>query len=139
MEVPPFRWRDVVNGHALFFIVLVSAVYLTLVVGLALLLLSPTGKDDQYIVVLPPWAETDRIFEISTALNGRVIGLNTKSNAYLLYVTRPEAADELYRAGAWLVLDPKKVGGVLGCGPTTKRRGPRASGQAEANSATPTL
>jgi hypothetical protein len=122
IQVPPFRWRDVVNGHALVFLALVTGVYLALVVGLAQLLLSPTGKGDQYVVVLPPWAKVDRIFEISTAVDGRVIGLNDTTNAYLLYVKRSDAIDALQRSGAWLVLDPAKVGGILGCGPTSRPR-----------------
>lgn len=122
-RVPPFRWRDIVNAHALAFVVLVIVVYLVLAVGLARLLLAPTGKGDQYVVVLPPWARMDRIFELSTAVDGRVIGLNDTTNAYLLYVEREDAVDALHRSGAWLVLDPTRVGGILGCGPAATRRG----------------
>ncbi len=120
-RIAPFQWRDILNGHALAFLVLVAASYLALVIGLAVLLLAPTGKGGQYIVVLPPWAEVGRIFEMSTALNARVLGLNTRSNAYLLYLEGSDAVDALNRAGAWLVLDPQKVGGLLGCGPTPQR------------------
>ncbi|MCC2658686.1 MAG: hypothetical protein K0Q76_3794 [Panacagrimonas sp.] len=119
-QVPPFRWRDIVNGHALVFLVGVCVAYLVLVVGLAQLLLAPTGKNGQYVVVLPPWAKVDRIFEMSTAVDGRVIGLNDTTNAYLLYVERHDAVDALHRAGAWLVLDPARVGGILGCNPSAR-------------------
>lgn len=122
-RVPPFRWRDLVNAHALAFLVLVIVAYLVLVIGLARLLLAPTGKADQYVVVLPPWAAVERIFELSAAVDGRVIGLNDTTNAYLLYVEREDAVDALHRSGAWLVLDPTRVGGILGCGPTATRRG----------------
>ncbi|MGH8516159.1 MAG: hypothetical protein ACREUE_01740 [Panacagrimonas sp.] len=139
MQVPPFRWRDIVNGHALVFLALVVIAYFVLVIGLAKLLLAPTGKDGQYVVVLPPWANVDRIFEVSTAVDGRVIGLNDTTNAYLLYVKRTDAVDALYRSGAWLVLDPTRVGGILGCGPTGPRRGTPALGAARSTAAVPTL
>ena len=129
-EVPPFRWRDILDGHALLFLVVVVAVYGVLVVGLARVMLTPTGKDDQYIVLLPPWVELDRIFEISDALKGRVVGLNPRLSAYQLYVKRDDAVDALYRAGAWLVLDPQKVGGILGCGPPRPRQGAPMPGAA---------
>ena len=138
LDVPPFRWRDIVNVQALAFVLLVIVVYVALAIGLARVLLSPTGQGDQYIVLLPPWAGVDRIYQVSTAVDGRVIGLNDKANAYLLYVKRPGAVDALYRAGAWLVLDPTRVGGILACGPVPQRRASPALVPADSPAALPT-
>lgn len=87
-----------------------------LVFGLAALVvasLSPSGRNGQYLVIAPPWFTDGETIALIQRASGRLaetrdgIGMIAQSN-------RPGFVSDLYRAGAWLVIDPMRVAGCGG-------------------------
>lgn len=105
-----FRWRELIGIHTFLLMALIAALCVILTVVSAYLVFSPTGKNDQYAVFLPPWVNYAKAVVLLTSMDGLVVDMNDKTNFALIYLKRQDAVSELYRAGALLVLDPGKLG-----------------------------
>lgn len=83
------------------------------VLGLAVATLSSSGKSGQYAVIAPPWYTLADTVSLIEQADGRIADIRSNSHVVIVYSERPRFVHDLYRAGAWLVLDP---GRLAGCG-----------------------
>jgi hypothetical protein len=109
-QATEFRWLDVIGARLFLLAGLSLACYFILVVVLAALWFSPTGKEGQYAVLVPPWIDFKEAVDLATRVDGLVIDMNRNTGIALMYVSRPDAVDSLYQSGALMVLDPGKLG-----------------------------
>lgn len=96
-------WRDFVPAAAL------------LLVGLAALLIatiSPSGKAGQYAVIVPPGQAMGEVMAVIQQAGGGILEMRDGSYFILAHSENPDFVSKLYRAGAWLVVDPM---GLRGC------------------------
>ena len=98
-------------GPAIAFLV-VSAV------GIFAAALSPTGDGGQYLVVAPFGYGLGQMVELVDAAGGDIVGLGGLTNIVIVRSEHPRFVRALYRAGAWLVIDPMRLPGCLGFGRT---------------------
>ncbi|MFK4825862.1 hypothetical protein ACI0FM_13910 [Paenochrobactrum sp. BZR 588] len=104
---PPFRFHD-----------LKAALCLMLVGAIALLIamLSPTGVNYQYGVVMPLWSDTGETLAMIGRANGEIISINDKTGIALVYSDEDDFVSKIYEAGAWLVFEPLELGGCISFG-----------------------
>lgn len=100
-----FKLRDLGQAAAL------MAVFL---LGLVIATLYPTGKDGQYAVVAPPWYSLSRTMALIQVADGRIVDTGDRANMVIVQSTHPDFVRTLYRAGAWLVIDPLRLRGCIG-------------------------
>jgi hypothetical protein len=99
------EWRDLLPAAALL-IVSTAAIVATA--------LSPSGDRGQYAVVAPPWYTIGQTVELIVAAGGDLIDFGDLTNVVIVHSDRPAFVWALYRAGAWLVIDPVGVRGCFG-------------------------
>lgn len=106
---PPFRFRD-----------LRAALCLMAVGVIALLgaMLTPTGVNYQYGVVLPMWSDLGETLAMVGQANGEIISINDKTGIALVYSDEDDFVSRIYEAGAWLVFEPLELGGCISFGET---------------------
>lgn len=83
------------------------------VLGLVAATLAPSGKSGQYAVIAPPWYSTGQTISLIQDAGGRIATINPASHIVIAHSDKAGFDFDLYRAGAWLVLDPMRV---RGCG-----------------------
>lgn len=105
-----FRWHDLINGPLFLLAGLSLTAYILMVAVLANIWFSPTGKNDQYAVLMPPWVDYKEAVAIAAKAEGVVIDMNRNTGIALMVVNHPDAVNSLYASGAWMVLDPEKLG-----------------------------
>lgn len=88
-----------------------------LLLGLTGATLYPSGKDDQYVVVAPPWYSLNQTLALVQSVDGRIVDAGGPSNMAIIHSTRPDFVRTLYGAGAWLVIDPLQLRGCAGFAP----------------------
>lgn len=98
-------WRDF--GPA-------AALLLIGMAGLALAILAPSGRGGQYAVVAPPWYSQGRTIALIQQAGGSIAGRGGLRNIIIVHSENPAFARALYRAGAWLVIDPMSLQGCAG-------------------------
>jgi hypothetical protein len=106
-------WRDYLPALAL------------LLVGLGALLvamLKPTGREGQYAVIAPPWYNLAQTVSLVREAQGAVADMSGGRHIVIAHSNDPHFVEQLYRAGAWLVIDPVRLVGCGG-GAATQRRG----------------
>lgn len=89
---------------------------LLLVVGIGALVaatLNPSGRDGRYAVIAPPWYDAGETLTLIQRAGGRIAAINAANGVVIAYSETPGFVGDLYRAGAWLVLDPVQL---RGCG-----------------------
>jgi len=101
-------WRDFAPAAAL---LLVSSV------GVGVAALSPSGDHGQYAVVTPPWYN----FALIGTAGGDIVEFGDLANIAIVHSADPGFVRALYRAGAWLVIDPAGLRGCFGFEPNTTR------------------
>lgn len=101
--VPSTRWRDFGPAATLLIIGML---------GLSIATLSPSGKGGQYAVIVPPWYSLGQTVALIQHAGGQIADLNG-GNVVIVHSNAPNFIRNLYRAGAWLVLDPLRL---RGCG-----------------------
>lgn len=101
---PGHRWRDF--GPA--------ALLLAIgILGLVIATLSPSGRNGQYAVIAPPWYNSGQTVSLIQHADGQLASMNAASRVVIAHSEKPGFVRDLYRAGAWLVLDPLQL---RGCG-----------------------
>lgn len=93
------------------FLLLAFSLLGALVVGL-----TPRAGQAQLAVIGAPWMGLDRMAELVAAADGRIVEAGGLSNVIVAQSDDPGFTAALYRAGAWLVLDPVVLRGCLGGG-----------------------
>jgi hypothetical protein len=100
-------WSGLLPALAL----LLSSVLGALVAGLV-----PAAGQTQVAVVTAPWWGLMRTVEMIGAADGTILDAGGLPNVVIAHSDDPGFVDALYRAGAWLVLDPVLLRGCLAAG-----------------------
>lgn len=87
-----------------------------LLAGLGVATLSPSGRGGQYAVIAPPWFGAGQTFSLVASAGGRIADAGGPANIVVAQSADPDFIASLYRAGAWLVVDPVSRRGCLGMG-----------------------
>lgn len=98
-------WLDFAPAAAL---LMVSAV------GVFVAALSPSGDHGQYAVVAPPWYNFAQTAGLIGAAGGDIVEFGNLANIVIVHSIDPRFVQALYRAGAWLVIDPVGLRGCFG-------------------------
>ena len=98
-------WRDFIPAVALLIIG---------ISGIAIATLQPSRKGGEYAVVAPPWYGLGQTISLIRAADGRVADTVGPTNIIIAYSDNPAFVEALYRAGAWLVIDPIQSRGCVG-------------------------
>lgn len=85
-------------------------------VGALMAGLMPQTGQTQFAVIAAPWKGLDGMAGLVAAADGRIVDGGRLPNVIFAQSDRPGFAAALYRAGAWLVLDPVLLRGCLGSG-----------------------
>lgn len=99
-----FHIRDLMPAIALLVI---------LIGGLAAATLAPTGKDDQYVVMVAPWRSLTSVLSSINAAQGSIVSINDSAGLITVYSEHKDFPSRLYRAGVWLVFEPLQPEGCL--------------------------
>lgn len=99
-----FYMRDLIPAVALIIVLLGS---------LAVAVLKPTGKDDQYIVMVAPGRSLTSVLNSIQAAEGAIVTINDTAGLITVYSEHKDFPSRLYRAGVWLVFEPLQPGGCL--------------------------
>jgi hypothetical protein len=76
--------------------------------------LSPTGDGGQYLVMVPFGYDLSQTVELVDAAGSDIVDLGGLTNVVIVHSENPRFVRALYRAGAWLVIDPMRPPGCLG-------------------------
>jgi hypothetical protein len=76
--------------------------------------LSPSGNRGQYAVVAPPWYTLAQTAGLVGMAGGDIVDVGGLANVLIVHSANPRFVRALYRAGAWLVIDPGRLRGCLG-------------------------
>ncbi|QYM71653.1 hypothetical protein K1X45_08720 [Pseudochrobactrum sp. Wa41.01b-1] len=87
------------------------ALLVLLLGGIAVAFLKPTGKDDQYIVMVAPWRTLNSVISSIQTAEGAIISINASSSLITVYSENKDFPNRLYSAGEWLVFEPLLPGG----------------------------
>jgi hypothetical protein len=98
-------WRDFVPAAAL---LVVSSV------GILVATLTPSADHGQYAVIAPPWYNLAQTVGLVGKAGGDLVDFGGLANVVIVHSANPSFVRALYRAGAWLVLDPVSLRGCLG-------------------------
>lgn len=79
----------------------------------AVTLASPP-QGGQMAVIAPPWFDLGETAAIVVNAGGRMVEVGGFGNVLVAYSEDPGFSAALYRAGAWLVVDPARLRGCLG-------------------------
>jgi hypothetical protein len=82
--------------------------------GISAATLSPSSARGQYAVMAPPWYDLAQTVALVAAAGGDLVDLGGLTNIVVVHSSEPGFVRALYRAGAWLVLDPGLLRGCLG-------------------------
>ncbi|WP_176593713.1 hypothetical protein [Sphingobium sp. EM0848] len=86
--------------------------------GIIVATVSPSGKNGQYAVIAPPWYTLGQTVSLIQHADGLVADMRSGRHVVIAQSNEPGFVSKLYRAGAWLVLDPIHL---RGCGSTAAR------------------
>jgi hypothetical protein len=89
--------------------------------GVLVAALSPSGDRGQYAVVAPPWYNLTQAVGLVSSAGGDVVELGGFANVVIAHSENPQFVRALYRAGAWMVIDPLELKGCLGFAPAPPR------------------
>lgn len=76
--------------------------------------LTPREGQAQLAIIGAPWKRLDDMAALVAAADGRIVEAAGLPNVIFARSDRPDFAAALYRAGAWLVLDPALLRGCVG-------------------------
>jgi hypothetical protein len=91
-------------------------------VGILMSALSPSGDRGQYAVVAPPWYNFAQTAGLVATAGGDIVDFGAVEDVVIAHSDNPEFVGALYRAGAWLVIDPVGLRGCLGFARGSARR-----------------
>jgi hypothetical protein len=98
-------WRDFAPAIVL---LMVSAV------GIFVAAFSPSADRGQYAIVAPPWYSPAQTADVVGMAGGDIVDVGGLPSVVIARSTSPGFVRALYRAGAWLVIDPVQLRGCLG-------------------------
>jgi hypothetical protein len=98
-------WQDFMPAMVL---LIVSAA------GIFVAALSPSGDYGQYMVVGPPWFSLAQTVGLVDLAGGDIVDVGTLPSVVIVHSINPRFVRALYRAGAWLVIDPVRPRGCWG-------------------------
>ncbi|PZW48260.1 hypothetical protein C8P66_1057 [Humitalea rosea] len=87
---------------------------LVTLVGAFLIGTMPREGQTQYAVIAAPWAGLAEMVGLVAAADGAIVNVGGLSNVIIAQSDSATFSSDLYRAGAWLVLDPIVLRGCLG-------------------------
>lgn len=88
---------------------------IVLLIGLTLALLSPTGKTEQYVIMVAPWNDLNSVFNSIQAANGTLISVNTAAATFItVHSDQKDFVNSLYSDGLWFVFEPGQIEGCIG-------------------------
>ena len=99
------RLRDLAPAGGLLFVSAVGAV----AAGL-----SPSARNGQYAVMAPPWYTQAQTIGLIARAGGELVDVGGMASVVIAHSARSGFVPALYGAGAWLVVDPARLGGCLG-------------------------
>lgn len=100
-----FRWSELTPALALLTVMLF---------GLAWAFLTPTGQNDQYIVVVAPWSDLNTTLSTIQAASGKLLSIsNSVATIITVHSERQDFPSALHSAGLWLVFEPGQLGGCI--------------------------
>ena len=76
--------------------------------------LSPSGDRSQYAVVALPWYNLTQTVELVATAGGDIVDFGSMADVVIAHSESAGFVRALYRAGAWLVIDPVGLRGCLG-------------------------
>jgi hypothetical protein len=91
-------------------------------VGILLSALSPSGGRGQYAVIAPPWYSFAQTAGLVATAGGDIVDFGAIADVVIAHSDSPGFVGALYRAGAWLVIDPVGLRGCLGFARDSTRR-----------------
>lgn len=91
-----------------------AALLFTGMTALLVATLSPSGKDDQYAVIAPPWYRLGETIALIQKADGGIADIGGPANVVIAHSKNPDFVRALYSAGAWLVIDPMTLRGCAG-------------------------
>jgi len=89
-------------------VLLIASAGICFVVGL-----SPSARSNQYAVVTAPWDSRIRTAGLVSEAGGTIVDAGGMANVLIAHSDDPGFVPALYRAGAWLVLDPLQLHGCF--------------------------
>ncbi len=84
------------------------------VLGLVIATLYPSGSDDQYAVVAPPWYSRAQTIGLIESIDAGIVDTGGPANMLIIHSSAPGVVRKLFGAGAWLVIDPVQLRGCIG-------------------------
>lgn len=108
---PPPTWRHLVPA-GLFLLVSV--------VTLLIMAVQPRPGQQRLAVVLAPWQGALQAQLVAGRAHARLVDAGGLPNVFIMTGARPDLAAALYRAGAWLVVDPLSAHGCLSTVPNAQ-------------------
>ena len=103
-QIDSFRWPQWLCPVAL------------LIVGwvfVAALIFRPGPGDAAVAVIFPPWWSTDRAFAAAASAEASIVRAGGFGSVLVVQPAAFDGLDRLYRAGAWLLLNPTGVGACV--------------------------
>jgi hypothetical protein len=76
------------------------------VLGIAALAIQPTRDQHELAVLAPPWDDLMRTAALVSMAGGKLVDRGGLPNVVVAFSASPGFATALYRAGAWLVMNP---------------------------------
>jgi len=77
--------------------------------ALAYTMLLPRGENDNFAVLVKPWAPISEVVALINHTDAQIISFNERMNVLIVHAARPDAISALYDAGAWLVFQPTQL------------------------------
>lgn len=74
--------------------------------ALAYAMLFPHGENNNFAVLLKPWAQASEAVALVNETDAQIISFNERMNILIVHAARPDAISAFYDAGAWLVFEP---------------------------------
>jgi hypothetical protein len=103
-QIESFRWPHWLYPVALLLISWVWIAALTLRAG---------PSDNVVAVVFPPWWTTERAFAAAASAEASIVRVGGFASVLVVEPAATNGLERLYRAGAWLSLNPAGVGACL--------------------------
>lgn len=92
-----------------------AAILLTAgLIGLFVASFSGTARNDQYLVIAPPWSNVGNTIDLILAADGSLVEAGRLQNIAIAASSRPGFSARARSAGAWLVLPSPSAAGCFG-------------------------
>lgn len=105
------QWRDYLPAFALLMLGLSALVFARL---------APSGDDGRYAIVVPPWQSLASAINQVQQANGQVLSIQANRSIVIAVSERRTFVDDLYAAGAVLVINPFRSSGCSSYNPVQK-------------------